>query len=195
MESSTKVQRVSQLCGLAVIITLAIICYRFGILSSVERIQALVHTAGIWGPILFIGLQIIQVTFPIIPGGMTTVAAVSIFGPFWGFVYNYVGVGLGSVIAFLIVRQVGQPFIHAVIPPKFVHKYEHYLDNQPRFDRLFAIAILLPVAPDDFLCMLAGLTKMSLRKFVWIIVLCKPWTILAYSMGMNKLIMLMIQHF
>ncbi|WP_225353469.1 TVP38/TMEM64 family protein [Lacticaseibacillus thailandensis] len=118
MESSTKVQRVSQLCGLAVIITLAIICYRFGILSSVERIQALVHTAGIWGPILFIGLQIIQVTFPIIPGGMTTVAAVSIFGPFWGFVYNYVGVGLGSVIAFLIVRQVGQPFIHAVIPPE-----------------------------------------------------------------------------
>ncbi|WP_225353487.1 VTT domain-containing protein [Lacticaseibacillus thailandensis] len=57
------------------------------------------------------------------------------------------------------------------------------------------MAILLPVAPDDFLCMLAGLTKMSLRKFVWIIVLCKPWTILAYSMGMNKLIMLMIQHF
>nr|WP_263848867.1 hypothetical protein [Lacticaseibacillus thailandensis] len=54
---------------------------------------------------------------------------------------------------------------------------------------------MLPVAPDDFLCMLAGLTKMSLRKFVWIIVLCKPWTILAYSMGMNKLIMLMIQHF
>lgn len=92
MESSTKIQRLSQLCGLAVIITLAIVCYRYGILSSVTRMQGLVQTAGIWGPIIFIGLQIIQVIFPIIPGGMTTVAAVSIFGPFWGFVYNYIGV-------------------------------------------------------------------------------------------------------
>ena len=194
MESSTKIQRLSQLCGLAVIITLAIVCYRYGILSSVTRMQGLVQTAGIWGPIIFIGLQIIQVIFPIIPGGMTTVAAVSIFGPFWGFVYNYIGVRLGSIAAFLIVRHVGQRFVHAVIPEKFINKYEHYLNDGQRFDRLFAIAILLPVAPDDFLCMLAGLTKMPVKKFVWIIVLCKPWTILAYSMGMNTLIQLLLQH-
>ncbi|MCJ0583366.1 TVP38/TMEM64 family protein, partial [Enterococcus cecorum] len=34
------------------------------------------------------------------------------------------------------------------------------------------------------LCMIAGLTEISLKKFTWIILLCKPATILAYSMAL-----------
>ncbi len=71
-----------------------------------------------------------------------------------------------------------------MISEKTFNKYTHWLDNQKRFDRLFSLAILLPVAPDDALCMIAGLTEISLKKFTWIILLCKPATILAYSMGL-----------
>ena len=72
----------------------------------------------------------------------------------------------------------------SMISEKTFHKYSGWLDNQKRFDRLFALAIFLPVAPDDALCMLAGLTEISLKKFSWIILLCKPATILVYSMSL-----------
>ena len=53
-----------------------------------------------------------------------------------------------------------------------------------RFERLFALAIFLPVAPDDFLCYLAGTTEMTLPRFTAIILLGKPAAIALYSLGL-----------
>lgn len=73
--------------------------------------------------------------------------------------------------------------------PKLYEKYVGWLDKGERFDKLFAIAIFLPVAPDDFLCMLAGLTKMTFKKFALIIAVCKPFSILLYSIGLSTILM------
>ena len=67
---------------------------------------------------------------------------------------------------------------------KLIDRYIGWLDKGSKFEKLFTIAILLPVAPDDFLCYLAGITKMTLKKFTIILLICKPATILAYSMGL-----------
>lgn len=50
---------------------------------------------------------------------------------------------------------------------------------------LFAAAIFFPVAPDDFLCYLAGTTPMRLGRFTSIILLGKPASIALYSLGLN----------
>ena len=48
---------------------------------------------------------------------------------------------------------------------------------------LLHLAIFFPVAPDDFLCYLAGLTRMSLKKFSAIIFLGKPASIAPVQSG------------
>ena len=53
-----------------------------------------------------------------------------------------------------------------------------------RFERLFALAIFFPIAPDDALCLMAGLTKMSVKKFTLIILLAKPASIYLYSLAL-----------
>ena len=53
-----------------------------------------------------------------------------------------------------------------------------------KFDKFFALAIFFTCAPDDVLCMIAGLTKMSWKKFSAIILLGKPASIAAYSMAL-----------
>ena len=68
-------------------------------------------------------------------------------------------------------------------------KYITWLDKGKKFDKFFALAIFFPCAPDDVLCMLAGLTDMSWRKFLTILflgrpVLGKPASIAAYSMAL-----------
>ena len=64
-------------------------------------------------------------------------------------------------------------------------KYEHWTGDGSPFARLFAIAIFMPVAPDDFLCYLAGTTEMSWKRFTIIILLGKPAALALYSMGLT----------
>jgi uncharacterized membrane protein YdjX (TVP38/TMEM64 family) len=175
---------IASILGLLLIIFLAIYGWNNGFFESLESLRNFVQKAGVWGPVMFVTLQIVQVVIPIIPGGISLLAGVIIFGPVEGFVYNYIGIAVGSVIAFLLARRLGITFLQIVSPKKIYDKFIGWLDKN-RFDTYFAIAILLPVAPDDFLCMLAGLTKMKLEKFIAIILLCKPLSIAAYSFGLS----------
>lgn len=176
---------ITSILGLLLIIVLAIYGWNNSFFTSLESLKSFVQKTGIWGPVAFVILQIVQVVIPIIPGGISLLAGVFIFGPVEGFVYNYIGIAVGSVIAFLLTRRLGITFLQSVSSKKIYDKFIGWLDKKNRFDSFFAIAILLPVAPDDFLCMLAGLTKMKLEKFISIIFLCKPLSIAIYSFGLS----------
>ncbi|EOS8032382.1 TVP38/TMEM64 family protein, partial [Enterococcus hirae] len=155
-----------------------------GVFKDLNSLRGLVGDSIILGPIIFILIQILQVVIPIIPGGISTAAGVLIFGPYAGFIYNYVGICIGSIIIFLLGRRYGKPFILSMVSDKTYNKYVGWLDNQNRFEKLFALAIFLPVAPDDALCLMAGLTNISVKKYTWIILLAKPLSIFLYSMAL-----------
>ncbi len=171
--------------GILVTIILCIYGIRLGVFKSPGMLSEFIARAGYLGPVVFIGIQIIQVVIPIIPGGVSIVAGVAIFGPVYGFIYNYIGIVIGSIINFLLARRLGKPFVESVVSKRTYDRYIGWLDTGSRFDKLFAFAIFFPVSPDDYLCLLAGLTKMTLKKFVAIILICKPFTILVFSYGLS----------
>lgn len=175
--------------GIFAVIGFVVLCFDKQVFVSPEAFQQYLTQFGIWTPCIFMAIQIMQVVFPIIPGGITCVAGVLCFGPVWGFIYNYTSICIGSCINFLLIRKYGKPLLLQIASQKTYDKYVGWIEKGKRFDKLFAIAIFLPVAPDDFLCMLAGLTEMSFKRFVLIITLCKPASILAYSMGFTTLLM------
>ena len=148
--------------------------YKMGIFTSVESLQKFLQNYGIWAPIIFMLLQILQIVVPVIPGGITTAFGVVMFGPFWGFIYNYISVCIGSIIVFLISRFFGKEVVLSIFGEK----------NFKKYDKFFAWAIFLPFAPDDFLCYFSGLTDMEFKTFVKIIVFCKPPSIFVYSMAL-----------
>ena len=55
-----------------------------------------------------------------------------------------------------------------------------WLEEGTKFDRLFAWAILLPFFPDDALCLIAGLSAMTWRRFASLLLLKLP-SIAVYS--------------
>ena len=79
-------------------ILLTVYLYQRGYLTDVKKLRAAMHRYGDWSPLIFVLLQIIQVAIPILPGGVSTLAGVVIFGPFWGFIWNYIGICIGSVL-------------------------------------------------------------------------------------------------
>lgn len=160
---------------------------------SQDALEAFLGKFGLFAPALFILIQIVQVVIPILPGAIGCLGGVLIFGPVWGFVYNYIGISIGSMFAFLLSKYYGKPFVRGIIGEKNYEKYIGWLDKGKGFDRAFAAAIFFPVAPDDLLCYIAGLTKMSLKKFSLIIFLGKPGSIFLYSLGLTG-IMELLKH-
>ncbi|MGF3194884.1 TVP38/TMEM64 family protein [Facklamia sp. P13055] len=125
---------------------------------------------GFWGPLFFIGVQIFQVVIPIIPGGMTSVAGNFVFGTLIGFIYNYIGITIGSIIAFFLARKYGKFFILCFISEKCYKRYMAWTSNVNRFAWILGTLFFLPAAPDDILCMIAGLTSLSFKKFILIFI-------------------------
>ena len=177
--------QVLSLAGLVACVILALWGWRTGVLTSQEQMQALVHSCGAVGVVLFILFKAVQVVVPVLPGGIGCLAGVLIFGPVWGFVYNYVGICIGSLAAFAVARNCGKPLLTMLFSEKTIAKYSRWAEERNRFARLFALAIFLPVAPDDFLCYLAGTTEMSWRQYTAIILLGKPFAIALYSLGLT----------
>lgn len=182
-----KVQNWISVIGIMIFAGVFLYGWRLGIFTDQDKMAALLSGAGVLAPILFVVIQIVQVVIPIIPGGVSCLFGVLFFGKIFGFVYNYVGLCIGSVIVFWLARTYGVKIVRQMIGEKAYDKYHPYLTREKHFHTFFATCIFLPCAPDDALCYIAGLSDMKLRQFIAIIILCKPWAILAYSFGLNLL--------
>ena len=182
LKYTKRVFNVITILGFIATIVGSVYLWHLGAFQDQEILKRLVTAHALLGPIIFFCMQIIQVIIPIIPGGLTIAAGVLIFGPFWGFVYNYVGIVVGSVILFHLGRKYGQSLVQVFVKEKTYNKYMAWLEKgQKRFNIAFLLLILSPIAPDDALVLIASQTRMSWKFFNWVMILCKPLPILFYS--------------
>lgn len=156
--------------------------YQKGLFTNDAYLKKFLKNTHALAPFFFIFIQIVQVIFPIIPGGATCIIGVLLFGPILGFLYNYIGLTTGSMLAFFLSKKYGQAIIHLLFQEKSIHKYNNLLQKK-NFQRFFLWAIVLPGAPDDLLCYLIGLTPIKTEKFCKIILLGKPISLLGYSLA------------
>lgn len=185
MSSTTK--KISNVTFLAFSVLMLVFVYygiKNNLFASQSALMAFMNQFGVVAPIIFILFQVVQVVIPIIPGGISLVVGVVLFGPINGFIYNYIGILIGSIAAFLIAKRYGESAIDTIFGEKIKNKYVKYV-NHKRFQTFFALAIFFPIAPDDFLCYLAGTTKMKLKNFFTIVALGKPMSIAVYSLGLG----------
>ncbi|KAB8130732.1 TVP38/TMEM64 family protein [Gracilibacillus oryzae] len=175
-----------------------ILFFIYGIKSelfySQEALEDFLKQFGVWAPLLFVALQFVQVIIPIVPGGISCLGGILVFGPVMGLIYNYVGICLGSIAAFLIAKKYGDTVMYFLFKPKLREKYRRWVDDR-RFGLFFTIMIFSPIAPDDFLCYLAGTTKMSLTRFTIIILVGKPLPIAIYSFGLELIFRYIVTFF
>ena len=153
---------------------------KLGLLEDKEILVKYINSLGLIAPFFFLFLQCFQVVFPIIPGGASCLAGVLAFGPVEGFIYNYIGLSVGSVIAYFLSRKYGLKIILKFFDKSLVDKYLKYIRNKT-FKKIFFFGILLPGAPDDLLCYIAGISSITLKEFIVYILLGKPLTLIFYS--------------
>jgi uncharacterized membrane protein YdjX (TVP38/TMEM64 family) len=134
---------------------------------SVEDLREFILSFGIWSPVVFFLLQVLQVVLAPIPGGAVVVAGGYIFGTITGLLLCLGGALVGSVIVFLLGRHWGRPLVIKLVGQKLFDKYIGLFDKN---GLLLFIIFLLPYLPDDAVCALAGLSKISLRRFILLVI-------------------------
>src|SRR5215471_10904097 len=73
---------------------------------------------GVLAPVVFIGLQALQVVIAPIPGQLTGLLGGYLFGQWWGLVYSTIGLTLGSLAAFGVARWLGVHYVQRFVNPQ-----------------------------------------------------------------------------
>jgi uncharacterized membrane protein YdjX (TVP38/TMEM64 family) len=128
--------------------------------------KLLKHTLREWGvlaPVLFISLQALQVVVSPIPGEATGFLGGFLFGQWLGLLYSTIGLGLGSVVAFIIGRWLGTRVVRGLVKEETWKKLGFIVEAEGAI--LCFIVYLIPGLPKDVVCYLFGMSPMPLWVF------------------------------
>jgi len=154
----------------------------FRFFRSRARVSAFVASFGPSAPIVFIGLQILQVLVAPIPGELTGFIGGYLFGIGEGFILSTIGLTVGSWLAFLMSRRFGMPFVRRFVGKDIMDKFDYLMEHQGAFFSF--IFFLIPGLPKDFFCYLLGLSPMHALTFLVISTVGRiPGTLLLTMQG------------
>lgn len=143
----------------------------FRLVDSPEKLQEYLQRTGVWMPIFYIFLQFLQVVILPIPSIVSTIAGVAIFGAFWAMIYSLAGILLGSIFAFFIGRKLGNKAVSWMVGEESLVKWQKKLKGKDKF--VLTMMFVLPLFPDDILCFVAGLSTMSTKYFLIVVLFAR----------------------
>ena len=150
--------------------------------SEPARFQAWVSDQGIWGPIAFLGMVILQVFVAVIPGEPLEIAAGYAFGAVEGTVLCVLGMTIGGVLIFWFVRKFGVRAVEVFIPREKIESIR-FLKNEKKLYVLTIAAFVLPGTPKDVLSYCVGLTRIKFSHWLWITSICRLPSIVTSTIG------------
>jgi len=150
--------------------------------SSRTRVSAFVASFGPFAPVVFIGIQFLQVLFAPIPGELTGFIGGYLFGTGVGFIYSTIGLTLGSWFAFLIARRFGFSFVRRFVGKETMEKFDYLMEHQGAFFSF--LFFIIPGLPKDYFCYLLGLSPMHVLTFLVVSTIGRiPGTLLLSMQG------------
>ncbi|MCF6290114.1 MAG: VTT domain-containing protein [Desulfobacterales bacterium] len=130
------------------------------------RIRAAIREYGNLGPLVFMGLQILQVIFAPVPGEATGILGGYLFGALPGFLYSSLALTIGSGLAYLMGRLLGNAFHDRITSTRLYVRFNKLVVSNDCMVPF--ILFLLPGFPKDSLSYLLGMSIMPLRVFIFI---------------------------
>lgn len=121
-----------------------------------------------------------------IPEAVTVPAGSAVFGPFPAAILSFTGTMTGIVMMFFIARLGGQKLVLKWVKEKHLRKYQQYVGKNETL--ILSILFIVPLLPDEIICVGAGISGVSFVRFLSIASIAKLITsfVLAYSVELAK---------
>ena len=143
--------------ALILFIVAAIFLVRFSSVKeyfTARQIGLFLTSAGYWAPLMFVFIYAAGVCL-FLPGTLLTAIGAAIFGPYWGFLYVWLGAMIGSSLAFFIGRYLGRDFAGSLIGDR-LKRYDDAIARNGFATVLYLRLVYFPFTPMNFGM---GLTK------------------------------------
>lgn len=115
---------------------------------TAAKLGAFLQSAGVWAPVAYILIYAVGVCL-FIPGTLLTGLGAAIFGPYWGFVWVWIGAMIGSAGAFVIGRTLGREFAASLIGDR-LKKYDEAIERNGFATVLYLRLVYFPFTPMNF---------------------------------------------
>jgi len=147
-------------------------------------VKAFVRRWGALGPLAIVLLQVAQVILAPVPGQVVGLASGYLFGAAMGTLYSWVGVVLGSAIAFWLAKAFGRPLVERLVSRERLERFDTYARRGGLFFLL--LFFLFPFLPNDIACFVAGLTPLPIPSLILVAALGRlPGIAVSSLMGAN----------
>jgi len=127
---------------------------------TAKQLGLFLASAGFWAPLLFVFIYAGGVCL-FLPGTLLTALGAAIFGPYFGFLYVWLGAMLGSSLAFFIGRYLGRDFAASLIGER-LKRYDDAIERNGFATVLYLRLMYFPFTPMNFGM---GLTKVRFRDY------------------------------
>ena len=120
---------------------------------------------GIWGILIMLAIQILQVIFAVIPGEPIEILAGVMYGTWGGLAICLVGVFVASAGVFLVAKKLGYKYIEKMLNSEKYSKFKFLRDPTSR-DLFIFILFAIPGTPKDVLTYFAPCTGITTLRFL-----------------------------
>ena len=129
----------------------AVLLVRYTPIRQVLTPEALGHmlsAAGWWAPLIYIVIYAAGVCL-FVPGTLLTGLGAAIFGPYWGFLWVWIGAMFGAAGGFLIGRTLGRDFAASLIGDR-LKRYDDAIARNGFATVLYLRLVYFPFTPMNF---------------------------------------------
>ncbi|HOV70161.1 MAG TPA: VTT domain-containing protein [Clostridia bacterium] len=153
------------------------------IVKNREEFSEYLRSFGNTGKLVFVLLQVLQVIIAVVPGDVFHLAGGFVYGVITGFILSYIGIIIGSAIAFTLARVLGYDFIKHLVPEKKIRQVENTLNSVSGTIGIFIIC-LIPWIPKDVLVYAAGITPIKPSRFLTVFCIARiPGLMISTAFG------------
>ncbi|HSG45579.1 MAG TPA: VTT domain-containing protein [Anaerolineales bacterium] len=132
--------------------------------SNFDAVTTDMRSIGLFGPIVLFILFVLQVFLAFIPGQALMVACGYLYGFWGGFLLSWLSLVFGGEMAFVLARRYGRHFAERWVSSQVLSRWDKTAQGQGI--TFFTISLVLPLIPNDAMCYVAGLGKISRPRFV-----------------------------
>ena len=174
-----------------VIIAFLVFCFVVGwfvgkpmlrFVEDYEGFKAWIEQSGFMGRVYFVLMVIFQVIIALVPGEPLEIAAGFAFGAVEGTILCVIGITVGSIIVFYLVRKFGIKLVEVFFSTEKIKSLK-FLQNKKK-----VTALVLPGTPKDLLTYFVGLTKINFWAFFFIASIARLPSIVTSTIGGDRLV-------
>ncbi len=183
-----KSKRVLSVCSIiAFIVFCAVVGWFVGkpmvqLVSEPEKFRAWVDSNGIMGKIYYVLMVMFQVIIAFVPGEPLEIGAGYAFGAVEGTLLCLVGIILGSLLVFWLVRKFGIKLVEVFFTFEKI-KSAKFLQNRKKVAVIVFLMFFLPGTPKDLLTYFVGLTDIKTKEFFIIATFARIPSVITSTIG------------